>query len=715
MSSPVTTLAVGSRLRHDGETYRVIQLSGTSVLLRSARGREVQIEVRALLAHSTTLPIVAEDVLDEAPGTALSNLTEKEAAEVRRRLGHIREVLTGYASGSPATAAANEPRPEYHPSLPLMARYRAKATELGVGQRTIERWVRGYQELGPAGLPDGRGHRHLDPLRGVDLRWIEMCTLVLDEHVEASRPTRDLLLRRIAARLVERYGEGTVELPGAKRANQVLAELSRGKNTFTGSTKGKRSIANRPHGAYGRLRATRPGEYLLLDTTPLDVFAMEPVTLRWVRVELTVALDLFTRCVAGLRLSPVSTKAVDAALVVYEAIQPDSSALTSSGIFPYQGVPTAIVVDPGRLAAAVSGAGLPGVAPETLVLDHGKIYLSEHLLSVCARLGISIQPARPYTPTDKSPVERFFRTLSELLAALPGYKGSDVDSRGADVEAQTYFFLDELEAIVREWVGTIYHQRPHDGLVDPAVPGLHYSPLEMFELGIARAGRLQIPARGDLVYDFLPVAWRTIQHYGVELHGLRYNGSALTPYRDRASSHGGAHPGKWPVRYDPDDVSRIFFQDPADHAWHTLRWEHAQDVPLPFSADALAYARRLAARRDRFPDDRRALAELLERWDAGLTRNPAERRMALRLSQQRAARVERHSADAAEEEAGGLATVRSLFPEPAEPDFNDAAEQVPGDDDCDDELNAAASDEVCPGLVELDDDRFYADAFGTVE
>jgi hypothetical protein len=34
----------------------------------------------------------------------------------------------------------------------------------------------------------------------------------------------------------------------------VLAELSRGTNAFTGSTKGKRSIAARPQGVYGRLR-----------------------------------------------------------------------------------------------------------------------------------------------------------------------------------------------------------------------------------------------------------------------------------------------------------------------------------------------------------------------------------------------------------------------------------------------------------------------------
>jgi len=40
---------------------------------------------------------------------------------------------------------------------------------------------------------------------------------------------------------------------------------------------------------------------------------------------------------------------------------------------------------------------------------------------------------------------RFFRTLSEgLLAALPGYKGPDVYSRGADPEGCAYFFTGEL-------------------------------------------------------------------------------------------------------------------------------------------------------------------------------------------------------------------------------------------------------------------------------
>jgi hypothetical protein len=68
--------------------------------------------------------------------------------------------------------------------------------------------------------------------------------------------------------------------PSTATAYRRLRELSKGTNAVAGSAKGRRSIADRPTGAYGRLRAMRPGEYVILDTQSLDVFAMEPVTCR---------------------------------------------------------------------------------------------------------------------------------------------------------------------------------------------------------------------------------------------------------------------------------------------------------------------------------------------------------------------------------------------------------------------------------------------------
>jgi hypothetical protein len=349
-------------------------------------------------------------------------------------------------------------------------------------------------------------------------------------------------------------------------------------------------------------------------------------------------MDLYDRCITGLRLTPVSTKAVDAAAVLFESVRPlpEPAAGWADIRPPYHGLPSQVIIDASRLATEGGEPLLPSVAAETVVVDRGKIYLSEHLMSACARLGISVQPARVYQATDKAALERFFRTLREqLLAALPGYKGPDVYRRGKNPEQQAFYFLHELEQIVRQWTAECYHRQPHDGLRLPEVPGLQLCPLDMFAHGAARAGFLQVPARPDLVFDFLKVEWRTIQHYGVEIGGLRYDGSALNGHRNQTSPYSGKYAGRWPLRVDPGDVSRVWFQDPDDGSWHALKWEHADALGAPFSSEALDYARQLAAATHRFPDTRRALAELLDQWGSGLAGDRAGRRMALRLSEQR--------------------------------------------------------------------------------
>jgi len=703
----VACLKAGSTLAHDGGVWTVVALSGDRATIEDrVAGSTRSVAITHLLSAPGSRLLDAPITLPQlAVGPLLANLDEAQLRELGERTAHMLELTTGYRSGDPASALPGEPRESYRPGTTKMTRYEAKAAELGVGVRTIRRWATAFERDREAGLIDGRQQRASEPLRGIDPRWLDELTRVLDEHVGASRPPQQLLLDRIDARVTEQHGADAV--PKRWKAKRALAEVARGTNALTGSTKAKRSIANRPAAPYGKLDATRPGEYLLLDTTTLDVFAMDPVTLRWVRLELTIALDLCSRSIVALRLSPVSTKSVDASLVLYEAISPDSTARTGGGILPYPGIPTRVFIAPDDEPAD----GLPGVAPETVVIDHGTIYVSAHLQSVCARLGISIQPARPYQPTDKAAVERVFRTIREdLLAALPGYKGPDVYSRGERPEDFAYYFVDELEQILREWVAERYHRRPHQGLVHPDVPGLELCPDDAFEMGVARAGRLLVPARPDLAYDFLPVAWRTIQHYGVELHGLRYDGPAINDYRNRKSAFTGPNAGKWPLRHDPDDVGRVFFQDPKTNEWGALVWAHHSEIGVPFSAEALAYARRLARETQRFPDDRRALAELLERWDAGLTRNPAERRMALRLSQQRNDRLMVACGDDAAS-VTDLASVRAVAARTTAPAdstdefYDEPATDLAGDDDDPGELDALPADEL--------DDRYYDDAFGT--
>lgn len=631
-------LSAGARVAYDGQVWDVAELSPPSVLLAGPAGGLRRVSISHLLAAPGTRigdASRAERVPDA--GLRLAGLGSAELAQLRDRVAHVREACTGYRRGSPDLALPGEPRPEYAPGTGKLQRYQAKAAEMQVGVRTVERWAARLEQNGPGGLVDERWLRRRAPEGGADARWLAMARTVLAEHTDASTPTQDLILARTAARLDAEHGTGVVPLPGRTRARALLREITKGTSAF-GGAKARREIAGRPTAPYGRLRATRPGEYLLLDTTRLDVFAMDPVTLRWVQCELTAGMDLYDRCITGLRLTPVSTKAVDAAAVLFESVRPlpEPTAGRADIRPPYHGLPGQVIVDAARLADENGQLLLPSVAAETIVVDHGKIYLSEHLMSACAALGISVQPARVYQGTDKAALERFFRTLGEqLLGALPGYKGPDVYRRRKNPEEQAFYFLDELEQIVRQWTAECYHRQPHAGLCVPEVPGLELCPLEMFAHGVARAGYLQVPARADLAFDFLKVEWRTIQHYGVEIGGLRYDGPALNPYRNRTSPHSGRHAGRWPVRVDPGDVSRVWFQDPGSREWHALRWEHADALGGPFSSEALAYARQLATATHRFPDTRRALAELLEQWGAGLAGDRAGRRMAQRLSEQR--------------------------------------------------------------------------------
>ncbi|WP_237535936.1 Mu transposase C-terminal domain-containing protein [Streptomyces sp. SID3343] len=283
------------------------------------------------------------------------------------------------------------------------------------------------------------------------------------------------------------------------------------------------------------------------------------------------------------------------------------------------------------------------------------------------------------------------------MQVLPGYKGPDIHSRGESPEDDAFFFLDELEAIIREWTAVDYHCRLNSGLVDPGLPGLRMSPAMMFEHGMARAGYIEVPRDRDLAFEFLQTKWRTIQHYGVEIDRRRYNGSALdayrnikSPYRDSPVRDG------WPFQMDPDDITRIYFRDPTDRRWHPLLWEHAPSASMPLSEDALVFARKLAASKYRYPDDRVAVDDLLERWNLGLGTTIAERRMALRLSRKQAA-IELPEND--EESVLSLPSVRKAL---GEPDAGEIEASRPV------EVTESGDDD------QADEDDFYADALKDV-
>lgn len=506
-----------------------------------------------------------DDPYDPA-AIALLGLSPAEMKAVREKTDHIREATTGYRSGSPELALEGEPRPEYHPSKKLMERYDAKCKELVVSDSTFRRWVRAYTERGEAGLVTRR--KMQEPK--IDPRWVAAADDVMREHTEESMPTKSAVILQTAARLELLYGAGVVDEPSRSTANRYLLALDAQRPLFRGTTKRNRDLADSLEGLHGKMRPTRPGEYLILDTTRLDVFAFDPITIRWMQVELTAAMDWYTRCIVAMRLTPVSTKAVDAAALMYQVFRPIPvpASWPSDAVWPYHGIPREVLIDPDKIDRTGQTMG-PALRPDTIVVDHGKIYLSEHLNSVCQRFGISIQPARLREGRDKAPLERFFGSVrTRLLQYLPGYKGPDINSRGLDVEGHAFYYINELEDILREWVGKVYHRIPHPSLFDPALPArtaktsTAMTPVQMFSHGIARAGYVQVPRHPDLALEFLRADKRTIQRKGVRMHGLYYWAPVLEDLGKMKSPYEGKFKNGWPIHSDPDDISKVYIWHP---------------------------------------------------------------------------------------------------------------------------------------------------------
>jgi hypothetical protein len=212
-----------------------------------------------------------------------------------------------------------------------------------MGERQVRRLVKTYRECVEAGLVPGlrRGERR------VDERWTATAHQVMVEHTDESKPSESAVIYQTAKRLELDYGQGVVKVPSRATACRVLEDLEEQWPTFKRPTKRNRDIAGRPKRPYRKLRGTRPGEYLILDTIQLDVFAFDQATLRWVRVELTVAMDWYTRCVVALRLSP-TTKAVDAAAVMFQTFHPLPAGENwpEYAVWPAHGIPREVIIDP---------------------------------------------------------------------------------------------------------------------------------------------------------------------------------------------------------------------------------------------------------------------------------------------------------------------------------------------------------------------------------
>ena len=453
-------LRPGDMLRLGGATHTVAGLDSATVRLADVTGAVIEVSTARLLADPS-LELITAARVPLAPQPVLERLPAETVEAARWWERHLIEVITGVPPDSPP---GTRPRPDYDPARrSLRQRELAKHDELTlsghrVGLSTLKRLRVRYERDGLWGVIDHRAARRTAPAGYVDPRVVAATRQAIAEETDRSTGTVGRLRRRVEAILAETAQAGDrPAMPPERTFYRLVERLAAGKHTF-GSARTRRTLAQQPDGPFGAVTAARPGEWTQIDSTPLDV-RVEHDDGTVDRVELTGLVDQATRTIAAAVLRP-TTKAVDAALLLARALTPepmrpgwtDALRLTRS-VLPHQSLSA---IDE-RLAAA---AARPVIVPETIVCDHGKAYLSATFRAACRSLGISLAPAHPHTPTDKPVIERTLGSVATLFAQhVAGYVGSSVERRGTNAEQAAAWSMAELQALLDEWIVTVFTDR----------------------------------------------------------------------------------------------------------------------------------------------------------------------------------------------------------------------------------------------------------------
>lgn len=607
-------LRPGHRIALGQDVYAVIQISGTAVTLQDERG-----ELSAMaLGYLLTAP--GFQALDAVPPRRvpqdgrLSTLEASEQERVRCLEGHLIELETGRHPEHP-------PRAEYDPVLHgTEEREQAKLAEFEAAgrpmtRRHLQRLRRAYREEGLIGLADRRKLRTVTPGGETDPRVVAVIEKILSEPRGYSTVARSVMFTEIQRRLDDEHGPGAVPLPSRRTLYRLLDDMDRGRRNFA-SESSRRVSVNRPRRPFTPVTALRPGEDVPIDTNTLDIMCRyADGVIR--RAELTMAIDVATRSILAGIIAP-TTKAVDAAAVLARMLVPEpmrpgwsESLHHAHSVIPHDRL---LNIDE-RFANA---AAKPVIIPETINCDRGRVYLSETFLRACTSLGISVQPARPYTGSDKSIVERTFLSINTLFCQhVAGYTGRDTTRRGPDVAGEAIWTVAQLQELFDEWVIACWQTRPHEGLSHTWGEGRDLSPNEMFTACVGISGYIPLPLTADDYTELLPVAFRTVNDYGITIDNRTYDCKALNPYRRKDSGLSGGNRTKWEVHYDPYDITVVWLRNHEADEWITVPWVYRSLAGQPFGLALWDHARRMTTERSgprpAEADIARNVADLLNR------------------------------------------------------------------------------------------------------
>ena len=375
-------------------------------------------------------------------------------------------------------------------------------------------------------------------------------------YLTQQRPrVSDLLLE-----IRRRCHAAQLEPPGRKAVRARL--LTKPQSELIAQRLGRKSARDRFSPVVGSLEPKWPLSLVQIDHTLVDVIVVDSVTRAPIRRPwLTLAIDVYSRCVVGFHLSLEPPSATSVALCIAHAVLSKLPWLSER-----------------KIEAEWAMEGLI----EHLHLDNAKEFHSEALRRGCEQYGIGIEYRPVRTPHYGGHIERLIGTMMGKIHLLPGTTFSDISEKGDyDSEKNAAVTLDELERWLVHAITGVYHREVHRALGT--------TPLAAWERGISgdatTLGRGKPVAVSDphrFLIDFLPIERRLIRREGISLHSVSYWSDVLRAWI--------GVPEKMIVRYDPRNLSRVYLLGP-DGRYYDIPYRDVRRPPITLWEQRLALKR----------------------------------------------------------------------------------------------------------------------------
>lgn len=521
----------GALVRHNEREYVVLRVADLNkVLVREvASGETALLTIGSLDAPTCSDAPAAREV-------ALEEVSEQAWAQAEQRL----KVLEPLLNDRPGRSRQD---------------YADVAAQANVSVSTIYRWMKDYTATGllssllPTRKAGGRGRSRLN----AEVKLI-VDHYIQKHHLTLQKPSVAESVREIR-RLCD--NAGLSPLPSASTVYRHLRWID------------EQERVKRREGAYqARQRfavnkgsipdAEWPLALVQVDHTLLPVIIVDdehrkPINRAWI----TLAIDSNSRVCLGMYLSLDPPSAMSAGMCLAHAILPKEAWMARLGCadieWPFYGVMDVLQMDN---ASEFRGRMLRAA---------GKEY----------HIDIHFRPAGQ--PHYGAYIERLMGTVSQELKAVKGATFSGPTEKGEyDAEGNACMTFGELE----KWLVLMfarYHRDLH--------AGIGTTPLTKWREGILgtkkNPGRGLPPRRTDeekVRLDFMPYEERTVQDYGVVIDNVHYFHDVLRPWVNARDPKYPRHARKFRFRYDPRDISTLYFFDPDIQRYFPIPY---RDTGLP--------------------------------------------------------------------------------------------------------------------------------------